>query len=35
MVSYHLGFVMLAFEPPTKSIWWSLSLYQMSFESMK
>ena len=29
----HLGFVMSAFGPPTKSIWWSLSLCKIWLES--
>jgi len=24
---HHLGFVVRAFGPPTKGVWWSLSLY--------
>ena len=31
----HLGLVMDIFGPPTKSIWWYLSLYKISLESMQ
>jgi len=31
----HLGFVMYVFEPPTKGIWWSLSLCKIWLESMQ
>jgi len=30
-----LGFVMCVFGPPTKGIWWSLSLCKIWLESMK
>ena len=30
----HLGFVMSMFVQPTKTIWWSLSLYKISLESI-
>jgi len=32
---HHLGFVMNMFGQSTKSIWWSLSLYKISLESMQ
>jgi len=31
----HLGLVMRALGPPTKGIWWSLSLYKIWLESMQ
>ena len=31
----HLGFVMWVFGPPTKGIWWSLSLCKIWLESMQ
>ena len=31
----HLGFVMCVFGPPTKGIWWSLSLCKIWLESMQ
>jgi len=31
----HLGFVMRTFGPPTKAIWWSLSLCKMWLESIQ
>jgi len=30
-----LGFVMRVFGPPTKDIWWSLTLYKVWLESMQ
>jgi len=32
---HHLGFVMSVFGPPTKGIWWSLSLCTILSESMQ
>jgi len=34
-VVHHLGSVMRMFEPPTKGIWWSLSLCTICLESMQ
>jgi len=31
----HLGFVIRLFGPPTKSIWWSLSLCKILLESVQ
>ena len=31
----HLGFVMRVWGPPTKAIWWSLSLCKIWLESMQ
>jgi len=31
----HLGFVMRMFIPPTKGIWWSLSVCKICFESLQ